>query len=326
MSRVFSIMVLLRTALAVLGGSLLRMLLVIWLVLTVTFMGLKIMGGNPVSLMVEPRMSPQTRENLKARYGYDASSWQQYGALMTRAMRGDLGISFTHKQPVSQVLLRRIPRTLLLGAVALMLATAMAGLLILGHAAKRPLWMRSSRAVTSVVLSVPSFVLGAVFMAVVGVRWGWLPFHGVRPLFAEPNSVSNYAVSPGHLILPALALALPLAGQFAAYLQEWLRPLDRAPFVISARGRGVSKMRVLFNHKLRQLKAPAIQMLGLQLPMLACGALVIECMFGWDGMGLLMYDALLARDLPLLLGACVWTTAFVVLGYEMADRWREASR
>ncbi len=305
---------------------LLQFVALLWLCLTLVFVALVAMRGNPVSLYLDPRLSPAEQASLAHQYGYDLPPLQQYGRYCLALLRGDLGISFLMKRPVAEVLPARLATSTLLGATALLAGLVLAFLLLLLlHHPRLGRLAGLGQGLLTMMLSLPPFVLASLAMALLAVRWRLFPVAGTESLFAEHLSPIARLLDRGrHLVLPALSLALPLAAQFTAYLHERLRLLEDAPFVIGARGRGVADARIFWNHKLRVLLPALVQLLGLYLPALVAGTLVIESIFGWSGMGLLLLDAMLARDYPLLLGASLLVMTFSLCCYQLADGLREA--
>ena len=302
-------------------GLLARYLLTLWLAVTGLFLAMVALKGNPVSLYIDPRLSPELITRLERIYGYDAGHVERYFRMMGNLARGELGVSFTHKQPVRELLGPAGRRSLVLAGASLSLALLLALILLAAHARIAPPSVRRvARGLVTTSLTMPPFVVGAMLLSLVATRIDWLPQFGTAPLFDEPG---DWPGRVRHLILPALSLAIPMAGQLAAYLSEHLARLEHAPFVISARGRGVSGRRIFWNHQLRLMLPEVAQLLGLYLPALAGGVIIIESLFGWSGIGLLLIDAAGAHDYPLLIGGCLWCAVFVIPGYELADRFRE---
>jgi peptide/nickel transport system permease protein len=298
-------------------------MLMLWLTLTLLFLLLALVKGNPIELYLDPRLSQAQRQNLARAYGYDRSRVEQYFHYLVNIPRGELGLSFSFKRPVREVLAERIGPSLGLGLAGYLSGLILSGFLLAGLAqTRRPLLRGTCDRLRQVLLAVPGFVVATLLLGLLTRYWPLFPAFGSRNLFAENRGFWDML---HHAVLPVLSLALPVAGTFTTYLSERMRDLDDAPFVISARGRGVAETRIFWNHKLRQLMPDLVQLLGLYLPTVAGGALVIEALFGWSGMGLLMFDAVFDRDFPLLVGGTLWTVLLVVPAYELADHWR-ASR
>ena len=297
---------------------------VLWLTVTFLFAALAIIEGNPVSLFLDPRLSPERSAQLKKIYGYDRPQAEQYVRYLGNLLRGEMGTSFTFKRKVTQVLGERIGTSLWLGGMGYLCGLAGCLLLVCGLHAIRGRSLRwFSETTLTLFLAVPSFVIAALLLGCFGSWLGWFPLVGSRGALAGQQNFWHSLVNRlHHAALPVLSLALPLAAQFGAYLHEHLRRLDEAPFVLSAKGRGVTDMGLFWNHKVRVVLPGFIQLAGIYLPLVAGGALVIEALFGWSGLGLLLFDAVLSRDYPLLLGGSIWLACIVVPGYELADMLR----
>lgn len=304
----------------------LHLLLVLWFTLSLIFLALVAMKGNPISLFMDPRLGTERLAELEALYGYSDSPLQQYLNYLRNVVRGELGFSFLFKRPVADVIPQRLLASVGLGLSAYFLAGGLSILLLLGLDKRRPqVLQKCSTALHMFLLSVPSFVLATLLMGLLGVRWHLFPITGSRGLFAQDLGFwANFVDIAHHAVLPVLSLALPFTGQLTAYLQEQLVALEQSPFVISARGRGLSEQRIFWNHKLRVLLPSVFQLGGLYLPTVAVGTLIIESIFGWSGMGELLFDAVTARDFPLLLGGSLGTVLFVVTGYEVANHLRSS--
>ena len=298
-----------------------QMLLLIWLVITALFAGLALLRGNPIDLYLDPRISAETKSRIKQRFGYDTRLAAQYARYLGNACRGELGVSFIHKKPVTRVLAERIPRTLWLGTLAYLTALAftLALLWCFDPQGGAPRWLRRlAEPVFRFWLVMPSFLFAIMLLHVAAIRWHLFPVYGSHRPGADPSFWDLLH----HSVLPALSIAMPLAAYLTAYLRARLEPLAEAPFVLSALGRGVSPTRVFFNHKLRVVRPLILQLTGLYLPVLISGMIIVESIFGWSGMGLLLLDALTGRDYPLLLGGCLWMTCVTVAGYQLADYQR----
>jgi len=300
-------------------------LAVLWLTVTILFAALHLIRGNPIDLFLDTRLTPAKQDQLKRLYGYDRDPFTRYVHYLGALTRGEMGVSFIYKEPVSRALGARLGRSLWLGFLGYALGLAVAALLLAGAFQQRAAWLRRlCSGATTALLATPSFAVAAALIALFAARLRWAPMYGSGPLFGPTEGWRSLLALLRHSLLPALSLALPLGAYFAAYLREQLERMRDAPFVLSARGRGVSERRVFWNHQLRAALPSLIQLMGLYLPMVAGGALAVEAVFGWSGMGLLLYDAVLARDYPLLLGGALWTAAFVIAGYELADGARAA--
>jgi peptide/nickel transport system permease protein len=226
-----------------------------------------------------------------------------------------------YKQPVSTVLARALPPTLLLAGAALIFDLVL-GLVLAVAAARRPYgWVDRITSILSLGLyGIPSFWLAGLFILVFSLLLGWFPashMHSVDA--ARLTGLPRLADLLRHLVLPAVCLGLVGAAGTARYLRATLLDVRSSRFMLAARARGISERRLLWVHALRPALLPVVTLLGLSLPILVSGSVVIETIFSWPGMGQVAYNAARARDIPLILGATLIGAAAVILGNLVAD-------
>ena len=228
---------------------------------------------------------------LRRELGLDRPLAQQYARFLERAARGDLGQSFTYREPVTQVIAARYPATLELAVAALCLAVGLA--LPLGAAAAlRPRsWLdRVARSASLAGVCLPSFWLGPLLILVFAIRLGWTPVSGRGGM--------------SHLVLPATTLALGMAGILVRLTRTSVLTALREDYVRTARAKGASEWRVVAVHAFRNALLPVTTIIGLQAGGLLAGAAITETIFAWPGLGRLLLQAIDARDYPLVQG-CV---------------------
>lgn len=285
------------------------------LVVTLTFIVVQAAPGSYADTIDNPRLSPESRELVRARYGLDRAPLEQYLSWIRAVLSGDLGVSFLYKEPVSRVLAQALPPTLLLAGSALVLDLLL-GLALALAAARRPFGPadRITSLLSLGLYGVPSFWLAGIFILVFSLLLGWFP-----P--SHMHSVGSHGLLDllHHLALPALCLGLVGAAGTARYLRSTLLDVRSSRFMLAARARGLPRWRLLLVHALRPALLPVVTLLGLSLPVLVSGSVVIETVFSWPGMGLVTYNAARARDIPLILGATLVGTVAVILGSLAAD-------
>jgi peptide/nickel transport system permease protein len=224
---------------------------------------------------------------LRARLGLDRSPPEQYAAWVGRALRGDLGVSYASRQPVAREFFDRLPATLQLAGAAVLLTAVLGfggGLLA---ALRRGGWPdRLTWLLALLGASVPAYLLGLLLGWLFGVRLGWLPVAG--------------SGSWQHLVLPALTLALGAAALQARLLRAGLLGALAEPFANTARAKGLSPGGVLRRHALPRAAGPSLQALGLAAAQLLAGAVVVETVFAWPGVGKLAVDSIARRDYPMV--------------------------
>jgi peptide/nickel transport system permease protein len=312
---------------AAVAKRLLAGVLALILVVTATFFLTHLAPGKPSLLLTDnPRIPQEQRQRLAARLGLDQPLPVQYGRWLVAVARGDWGISFVHQRPVARVLAAALPSTLLLALATLPLQFGLA--LFLGMSAARAtqrgrggqLRDQAIRVVSLVFYSLPLFWLALMAILLFAVRWPLFPASHMRSVDAEALSpLARLWDVASHLALPALVLAVSTAGGIARFVRGGLLEAIGQEFVPAARARGLSERRVWWGHALRSRLAPLVQLAGLQLPYLFGGSLVIEVVFAWPGIGRLAYDALIARDYPVILATTTLNAALVIAGNLVAD-------
>ena len=291
------------------------------LVVTLTFVVVQAAPGSYADTIDNPRLSPETRELIRARYGLDRSPLEQYLSWLGAVLTGDLGVSFLYKEPVSRVLMRALPPTLLLAGTALLLDLVL-GLALALAAARRPFgWADRITTLLSLGLyGIPSFWLAGIFILVFSLALGWFPASHMHSVGADGLTAFAWLLDLlRHLALPALCLGLVGAAGTARYLRSTLLDVRASRWMLAARARGLPRWRLLLVHALRPALLPVVTLLGLSLPILVSGSVVIETVFSWPGMGLVTYNAARARDIPLILGATLVGAIAVILGNLAAD-------
>jgi peptide/nickel transport system permease protein len=267
----------------------------LWLVLTLVFLLIHIVPGDPVEQMLGEGAAPGQIVELRHNLGLDQPLWQQYTHYLWRIAHGDFGQSFKFQAPVRQVIFERYPATLQLAFLALIVCAAIA--IPLGVLAAYRRGKNLDRAVgvfTLFGLAVPNFALGPLLMVLFGIELGWLPISG-------RGGILNY-------ILPAASLGAALAAILTRMVRGAMLEELSSDYVRTARAKGLSTAAVLVRHALRNALIPIITILGLQFGTLLAGTIVTETIFSWPGIGRLTVMAISSRDYPLLQG-CILVIA-----------------
>lgn len=273
--------------------------------------------GDPAELYLERALGrPPTGPELVAQrqvMGLDRPAVEQYRVWLGRAVRGDLGRSFRDRRPVSELLRERIPRTALLALTALLLSVCVAlPVGVLAAYRRNSLIDHSSRVAALLGASLPSFFMGYLLMFVFGVQLGLLPVFGFT--------------SPRHLVLPAVTLALGGAALLTRLTRSSLLEVMGEDYIRLARAKGIRPANILFRHGLRNALIPIITVVSLSLGHLLAGAVIVETVYSWPGLGKLAVDAIYQRDYPLIQGFVVFTgTLFVLinLATDLAYLWAD---
>ena len=295
---------------------------------TIVFFLLSLAPGDAASFFVSPNVTPEVLEQIRRNMGLDQPVHIRYVRWMGAMLRGDFGVSLSRNQPVLDIVREILPNTLLLSACAF--ALAFAGGIVVGvlQAIRQN---RATDGVLSVVglffYSMPSFWLALMLILVfsLGARnlWDWplwFPASGMSsveyPFMSPPQQFLDRVM---HLALPSISLALVLAAGIARYMRGSMLEVIRQDYIRTARSKGLSEARVIWKHALRNALIPVITLFVLYLPFLFSGAVLIETVFAWPGMGRLVVDAIFQRDYPVVMAGTFVFAVMVVAGNLVAD-------
>lgn len=309
--------------------------LAIWVaLLAAVFFLLELLPGNPGQVFEDPRVPAAHAERLRRLYGLDRPLPERLLRFLGQAVRLEWGHSFSQQRPVRSVLLETLPRSLALSGTGLLIELGLG--LPLGIWLARRSGGRSDqllRIVSVTVWSLPSFWLGLLLIRAFALGTRWFPPGGVPGLLENRSFWEHGLLELRHLVLPALALGLPAAAGFARFVRAELLEVAGEPYLLAARARGLPEWRVVLQ-ALHAAAPPLIQLAGLSLAGLLSGAVAVEVVFGWPGLGRLAFDALTARDYPLLFGTVALSAGMVLFASTLAEagqvwldpRLRSASR
>jgi len=292
-------------------------------VLTLVFVLVETTPGDPTDLILGDRpVPPEVRERIERAYGFDRPPLERYAHWMSSLLfRGELGWSTSRSRPVTQLLADTLPPTLLLTGVALLLHVLLGVVLGVVSAARRGRWPDRVVTLGSLTLyAMPTFWLG--LMAILVFTYGLSVFPGssIHSVGAEDWPLwRQWLDTLWHLALPAGVLALSSAAAMTRFVRAGVLEALAQEFIRAARARGVGGGRVMLAHALRNALGPVITLVGISLPILVSGSLIVEVVFAWPGMGRLTYDAIMAKDLAVVLITTLMAAMLVVLGNLAAD-------
>jgi len=300
-------------------------LLLLWLVVTLTFILLHAAPGSPVTQLIggaaNGARSVEQRQRLEHLYGLDRPLPEQYLRWLGNAVRGEWGTSFGSGRPVAEVVGEALPATLLLALAATAVEYAVALPLGIWSARRRgSLPDHAVRAGSLVLFSLPTFWFALMAILVFAYLWPVLPAsHMTSPHAGSLPPAARLLDLGRHLLLPALVLGLTTAGGTLRFVRNSLLDVLGQDYIRTARAKGVSEARVVWVHALRNAVAPLLQLLGISLPALLSGALVTEVVFSWPGLGQITLQAIFSRDFPVILATTTLAAALVIAGNLAAD-------
>ena len=279
-------------------------LLLVWLVTVVVFALLHLTPGDPASVILGENATPEQVQALQRSLGLDQPLVLQYTRFLARALHGDLGTSIRAQRPALEVVLERLPATLLLTAGAFSFAVLIGMPIGVISAVKRlTLWDHGSMALALLGQSMPGFWLGLVLITVFAVHLRWLPASGMGGI--------------SHVVLPAITLGMFLIGLIIRLTRSSMLDVLGQDYVRTARAKGLAERMVVMHHALMNALIPVVTLLGLQLGLLLGGAVITETVFAWPGVGLATVTAIHQRDYPVVQCA-VLVSAVLVLSINWA--------
>ncbi|MGH9776057.1 MAG: ABC transporter permease [Candidatus Acidiferrales bacterium] len=271
-------------------------------------------------MRLNPEIAPETVAHLRAQYGLDRPLAVRYWLWARSAMQGEFGYSFAYDRPVSSLLWPRAANTLLLGVSATLLAWLLAIPIGIWSATQRGTWKdRIGSGGTSLLLALPELML-ALLLLWIAVRSGLFPTGGMSSLGFENLSFWGKGKDlAAHLFLPATTLALATLPVLLRHVRSAMIDALNSPCLLAARGRGIPRMRLLLRYALPLASNSLISLFGLSLAGLLSASLIVEVVMSWPGLGPLLLEAVMARDIFVVVGAVLFSAAFLFVGNLLAD-------
>ncbi len=301
---------------------LVQLLPVLVAIATLNFLLLHMAPGDAADIIAGQagHATPEFVAQLRAEFGLDKPLHQQYLIYLERLARLDLGYSFVYQMPVTELILDRLPATLALMVSAIVIAVGLGVILGVVAARHRGGWLDGVVSVGAlVVYATPVFWLGLMLIVLFSIELGILPSGGASDVRAEHAGFA-YLVDMGrHLVLPVLTMALFYVAIYTRLMRASMLEVYSLDFITTARAKGVPEGRIAWRHAARNALLPVVTLAGLQFGHLLGGSVLVETVFGWPGLGRLVFDSLLQRDLNLLLGILFVSSVVVVLANLAAD-------
>lgn len=303
------------------AGRLIQSVFLVLLVISLGFFVMRLAPGDPVLYLYGAQnVSAETLDNIRHQWGLDRPLWQQYAAYVANLLHGNLGYSQLNQQPVSHMLARIIPNTLLLMIPGLLLATTIGVLLGIAAARRLNSWGDYLiSAVSMVGYSTPPFWLGIIFIVIFASSLRWLPTQGMYTLGSSTEGLARALDVATHMVLPLGVLVWWYLAAFARLTRASMLEESRKPYLMTARMKGLSEASVFYRHALRNASRPVLTILGLHLGTMFAGTVMTEVVFAWPGMGRLTFNAIIQHDYPVVLGVFIVTGVAVVLANLLID-------
>lgn len=305
----------------ILKSRLFQTIILLFGIWVVNFFLIQLSPGDTSNLYLNPGIDRQYLETLRQQRGLDQPRWLQFKEWTIRLCRGDFGYSWSKHRPVSKVLQEAFPATLQLTSLALMLNFVLgcAGGAVAGIYTKKTIG-RSINFLSLFLYALPTFWLALILILLFSVKLEWLP---ASQLDSYSNADSAWAVKwwdrIRHLLLPVGVLGLTGAAATARYVRSQMLEVLSQDYIRLAQAKGLPPNRVLFHHALKNALLPVVSLLGLSFPLLLSGAFVVEVIFALPGLGRVAYEALFAKDYPVIFAVNFFAAVMVIIGNLLAD-------
>jgi peptide/nickel transport system permease protein len=291
-------------------------------VVTFNFLLFRVLPGDPIRLMSRAgHLQPEDIARIRSLFGLDQPLWDQYLIYLRNLATGQLGISLTYREPVTQILAERIINTVLLLTAATVIVVVI-GIAVGVIAGARPGSRFDTGAVATTLIfwSLPTFWTGLMLIMILGVYFGVFPISNMETIGGTYATPFDHAIDVGsHLVLPTLTLALVDVGQFVLITRSALVDVMTEDFILTAKAKGLSRAAVVWKHGVRNALLPVVTTSALYVGLVMGGAIQVETVFSWPGLGRLVYDAVLRRDYPLLEASFLVFAVTVILANYLAD-------
>ncbi len=292
----------------------------VFAVVALTFFFIRLAPGDPAQILAGDAPTAEFLAQVRAEYGLDRPVWTQFLAFLGKALTGDFGTSLYTRQPVFTVILERFPATVLMTGTAMIVASII-GILVGVSSAKRA-GSHADTLISSISLlgySMPGFWVGQLLVLLFAVSLDWFPASGMQAARASYMGWRHVEDVAWHMVLPVTTLSVFLLTMIARFTRAAMIDALDQDYVLVAEAKGASRNRILWHHAFRNACVTTITVIGLEFGAVLAGAVVVEIVFGWPGLGRLFYDAIYRRDFPLLTGAFMFSSLIVIAVNTVSD-------
>lgn len=297
------------------AGRLLQAVPLIFVVTTINFILIQTAPGDPIHLLIgEGAASEELIEQTRAEFGLDRPMHVQFFSYIGNVLQLNLGYSLRYREDVFDLIIGRLPASLLLMGTAFIVSSAV-GILLGLYAGTRKDSLADRVAVVLSILgySMPVFFLGLILLTVFSLRLGWFPAQGMYNIRNPQEGWGLVADVAHHLVLPVITYSAFQLALIFRVTRVKMQQVMEEDYITTARAKGILERRVIFRHAVPNTLLPIVTILGLNLEWLLAGSVLTETVFAWPGLGRLMFDAVSARDFPLLMGLFIVISSFVII-------------
>jgi peptide/nickel transport system permease protein len=289
-------------------------------VLVFNFFLFRVLGDPVTTVARDQQLTPREQQELRKEFGLDKPLPEQFTVYMKQTLQGNLGVSFQYRRPVTEVIADRIPETLLLAGTATVLATVIGVLIGIRAGWRRGSFYDRSTLLTSMTLySTPEFLLGMVFIIVIAAGLGWFPISGYSDVIDPKTGFAHALDVADHLFLPLLTLTLGYLGEYALVMRASMLDVVAEDFVTASRAKGLRESAVRSRHVVPNALLPIVTASVLYFGFVIAGAVGVEYVFSYPGLGLMTTQALDTLDFPLLQGMFLLFSSAIIAANLIAD-------
>ncbi|MDQ0340605.1 peptide/nickel transport system permease protein [Caldalkalibacillus uzonensis] len=272
--------------------------------------------GDPASMLIDPNIKPEDLERMSERLGLNDPPHVQYMKWVGHILQGDLGTSFIQRRPVNDIIMERLPNTLVLMIASSLFAIVLAiPFGVLSATRQYSVLDYSVTTFSFIGVATPNFWLGLMLLMIFSVQLGWFPSGGIHTINV-PFSIWDRI---HHLILPMIVLGSYDMASLMRYTRSSMLDVIRQDYIRTARAKGFRERTVIYKHGLRNAMIPVITIFGLMLPTFIGGSVVVETLFSWPGIGQLFINSVVQRDYPVIMALTMFSAVLVVIGNLLAD-------
>lgn len=295
-----------------------RILIAIPVLIGITIIDYAIMcmAGSPLEMLQGPRVSEAAVEAKRIALGLDKPFYIQYFVWLSQLLHGNMGYSMKSYQPVSEMIGSHLGPTLLLMGVSLIVSLFMAIPAGIYSAIKQ--YSKGDYAVVTLSFlgsSIPGFFLSLLLIYIFTVKLGWLPSSGMTTLGTQ----GGFADVAKHMVMPVIVLAVSIAGRNIRYIRSVMLEILQQDYLRTARAKGIGNFKVINKHALRNALVPIVTVIGMEIPVMFGGAVIVEQVFSWPGLGLMTMSAITSRDFPVIMGVCLLSAVVVLIANLITD-------
>lgn len=295
-----------------------RILIAIPVLIGITIIDYAIMcmAGSPLEMLQGPRVSEAAVEAKKIALGLDKPFYIQYFVWLSQLLHGNMGYSIKSYQPVSEMIGSHLGPTLLLMGVSLIVSLLIAIPAGIYSAIRQ--YSKGDYAVVTLSFlgsSIPGFFLSLLLIYLFTVKLGWLPSSGMTTLGTQ----GGFADVAKHMVMPVIVLAASIAGRNIRYIRSAMLEILQQDYLRTSRAKGIGNFNVINKHALRNALVPIVTVIGMEIPVMFGGAVIVEQVFSWPGLGLMTMSAITSRDFPVIMGVCLLSAIVVLIANLITD-------